>query len=231
MAGHTLVLPALTIGNVPQLCVDLLITSGGFSRVAAVDHPALLPVVGNDAYARPGTGEICTAAEAFQRSAGAVTILQQRAPAAPGREREWGTALARWAKAAGVSRVVMLVSADAGRVTESPEAPRAIAGPLWKDPLPEGWRVAEERVAAVAARKGGVSDAVMRELAAESVPFVAAIVLCAEGDNVGDAVRMSSLVGPTLIGVIPEKQWIPPPSWNASSFWGASVSGSVPDLF
>ncbi|RRT68321.1 hypothetical protein B296_00010346 [Ensete ventricosum] len=46
----SLLLPGLSIGNVGQLAVDLLISSTGAKRVGFLDDPSLLPCVGNDAY-------------------------------------------------------------------------------------------------------------------------------------------------------------------------------------
>lgn len=42
--------PALSIGNVGQLAVDLLIASTRAERVGYLDDPNVLPCVGNDAY-------------------------------------------------------------------------------------------------------------------------------------------------------------------------------------
>lgn len=42
--------PALSIGNVGQLAVDLLIASTRAERIGFLDDPNVLPCVGNDAY-------------------------------------------------------------------------------------------------------------------------------------------------------------------------------------
>ena len=42
--------PALSIGNVGQLGVDLLISSTRAQRIGFLDDPNVLPCVGNDAY-------------------------------------------------------------------------------------------------------------------------------------------------------------------------------------
>ena len=46
--GWTLVCPAVCIGSVGQLAVDLLLCTTGAQRCGFLSHPALLPVVGND---------------------------------------------------------------------------------------------------------------------------------------------------------------------------------------
>lgn len=64
--------PSESVGNVGQLCIDLLTTTLGslpsseLKRVGYIYSPALLPAVGNDAFATyksPPTGELCTAME------------------------------------------------------------------------------------------------------------------------------------------------------------------------
>lgn len=47
---YTFIQPALSIGNVGQLAVDLLISSTRAERIGYFDEPNVLPCVGNDAY-------------------------------------------------------------------------------------------------------------------------------------------------------------------------------------
>ena len=50
--------PALSIGNVGQLAVDLLVSSTAAERVGYLDDLNLLPCVGNDAYGPLPCGDI-----------------------------------------------------------------------------------------------------------------------------------------------------------------------------
>ena len=50
--------PALSIGNVGQLAVDLLISSTRTERIGYLDDPYVLPCVGNDAYGPIPRGEV-----------------------------------------------------------------------------------------------------------------------------------------------------------------------------
>ena len=54
--------PAVSVGNVGQLSVDLLISSLQPVKIAKLDHPVFVPVVGSDPYNQEGKG-IMTAAE------------------------------------------------------------------------------------------------------------------------------------------------------------------------
>eukprot|EP01018_Ginkgo_biloba_P002858 Gb_26126 [translate_table: standard] len=60
----TLILPALSIGNVGQLAVDLLVSSLGADKVGYLDDPYVLPCVGNDAYGPEAQGDLAVALEA-----------------------------------------------------------------------------------------------------------------------------------------------------------------------
>ena len=58
--------PCISVGNVGQLTVDLIINSLKLDRVGYLQDPALLPLVGNDAFdhtTHAGQGHLHTAAE------------------------------------------------------------------------------------------------------------------------------------------------------------------------
>lgn len=50
--------PALSIGNVGQLAVDLLISSLKAEKIGYLDEPNVLPCVGNDAYSPSPPGKL-----------------------------------------------------------------------------------------------------------------------------------------------------------------------------
>lgn len=57
--------PALSIGNVGQLAVDLLIPSAKARRVAYLDEPSVLPCAGNDAFGPDAVGDLALALEGW----------------------------------------------------------------------------------------------------------------------------------------------------------------------
>ena len=60
--------PSLSVGNVGQLAVDILLATLRPQLVAAIDHPALLPVVGSDPLEQ-NSDRLMTAGEGdFKRS-------------------------------------------------------------------------------------------------------------------------------------------------------------------
>ena len=56
--------PCVSVGNVAQLTIDLLINSLKLQLLGWINEDAILPVVGNDAFAHTGaTGNLHTASE------------------------------------------------------------------------------------------------------------------------------------------------------------------------
>jgi proteasome assembly chaperone 2 len=111
----TLVLPALSIGNVGQLAVDLLISSTGAERIGCFDEPNVLPCVGNDAYFPSPPGNLALPLEAYESNANAMTLVQQRSPVVKGKMLEFARNLADFAVATGKKHIVLLSSLDFGR--------------------------------------------------------------------------------------------------------------------
>jgi predicted ATP-grasp superfamily ATP-dependent carboligase len=108
--GSTLVLPAVSTGNVGQLAVDLLVNSGlaqgSIQRHGFLRSPHVLPIVGAGAYSTDTPGKICVNLEVFAGKS--AVFLQQRAPVIPGREQAYAQSICEWASSAGFARVVVL---------------------------------------------------------------------------------------------------------------------------
>ncbi|PRQ23404.1 putative proteasome assembly chaperone 2 [Rosa chinensis] len=84
--SSTLILLALSIGNVGQLAVDLLVASTKAERVGFLDSPYVLPCVGNDAYGPVPQGHLALPLEAYESSSNGMALIQQRSPVVKGRE-------------------------------------------------------------------------------------------------------------------------------------------------
>lgn len=110
-AGHTLILPTISSGSVPQLCVDLLVAHRPLSllRVGSLDAGQdLIPFVGGS----DGEAGISTALDVFSSSHG-VTVVQQRSPVLRARRAGFARRMAAWARKERFAQVVVLSSLDA----------------------------------------------------------------------------------------------------------------------
>lgn len=105
--GATLVIASVTIGNVPQLAVDLLLASSSSAPVGRLRAPALLPFAGISEDGK----RVLTAAELYISDR--VVILQHHAPPACGRASEHATGVMAWACSARFAEVLILCSANA----------------------------------------------------------------------------------------------------------------------
>ncbi|KAK1560357.1 hypothetical protein Q3G72_025658 [Acer saccharum] len=113
--SQNLVLPALSIGNVGQLAVDLLVSSTRAETVGYLDDPFVLPCVGNDAYWPIPGGDLALPLQAYESSSSGMTLVQQRSPVVKGMMIEYAKNLAEFAATNGKKHVVVLSSLDFGR--------------------------------------------------------------------------------------------------------------------
>lgn len=227
-AGDTLILPVVSHGNVGQLATDLLVASvTGARRVGCLDHPALLPCAGRDAFASdegdgPGGGHIALGMEVYRvggGGGGALCLAQQRAEVTLGWQRSFAADVAAWIAERGFAEVVVLASAPS---TEA-KAPGEIGGTSFQHVTASN--VPDDRcvAAGIAHRKtsggggggGATADqktrddddqddralppwSLMRALRAANVTAVALIATCSEGDNTEDAAAMADAVAGVL---------------------------------
>ncbi|CAH1968837.1 unnamed protein product [Acanthoscelides obtectus] len=77
LKDYTLIFPCVSVGNVPQLTVDLLIKTYNFKKTATIWHPALIASVGSDPYTALN-GEVCTACELYTNENLNLAVVQLR---------------------------------------------------------------------------------------------------------------------------------------------------------
>ncbi|PIA55554.1 hypothetical protein AQUCO_00700094v1 [Aquilegia coerulea] len=234
----TLILPALSIGNVGQLAIDLLVSSSRAERIGYLDDSSVLPCVGNDAYAPVPQGVLALPLEAYESLSNALTLVQQRSPIVKGMMIEFAKNLADFAATNGKKHVVVLSSLDSGRRQKID-----MSSPDGTDDHCEklGWKVLQEynidqrrwKLLSSLAEGNSSEDASLfeDELLDEdyypSLPFAAffscckakglkvtcVLSYCSEGDNIADSLQMADAVC-KLLGLNPKKL-----SGNEGSGW------------
>ncbi|CAI9104425.1 OLC1v1003093C1 [Oldenlandia corymbosa var. corymbosa] len=108
----TLVLPALSVGNVGQLAVDLLISSLRAERIGYLDDPNVLPGVGNNAYSPSPPGDLTLPLEVYCSKPHGLALIQQRSPVIKGSMIDFAKNLAKFAAANQKKHVIILSSLD-----------------------------------------------------------------------------------------------------------------------
>lgn len=117
--GYTFVLPSVSIGSVPQLAVDTLLSQQGEDAWCAdqslvhlcdLNHRFCIPFVGS------GHNEVVlrTPLQVFAYPKARIAILQQRSPIIKERKLEFVASLESWIAQKKFNEVVILASLDAG---------------------------------------------------------------------------------------------------------------------
>ncbi|MEQ2184486.1 hypothetical protein GOODEAATRI_008435 [Goodea atripinnis] len=196
--------PAVAVGNVGQLAVDLLVSTLNMSRAGYFHTDCLIPMAGNNPYAscKEDAEELHTPAEGSTRSQSSFSI-------------HWvGTChtfpilfqLVSWIKASGFSRTVVLSSShsyqrDDQQLQGTPLryliTPSLLTASA--DALKElGWREME-RIPAFPGVKdadaeprlcipgGGITKGLYTDSCDEDLPLAVLLLFCSEGDNIPDA--------------------------------------------
>lgn len=78
LTGFTLIIPGVSVGNVPQLAADLLIQTHSMKLTATIWHPGIIPCVGGDPYDDASPASISTACSLYADTAVKLAVLQIR---------------------------------------------------------------------------------------------------------------------------------------------------------
>ncbi|GLC38703.1 hypothetical protein PLESTB_000592500 [Pleodorina starrii] len=215
LKGAIVVLPAVAYANVGELAIDVLVATLRPKSLGAVESVNVLPVVGNDAYdvdpspQQPQQpGRLATALELFSVPGRPLVFLQQRAPAALGRQSAFAAELVGWLVEAGAAALVVLSGLDAGlrrdmqldssplRYLASSEELRAAcaaaaAGPQATGP-PAMELEGEIREEELALHHSLPPWPLVSECGKRNLPHVLMGCFSAEGDNAGEGLRLAA---------------------------------------
>nr|XP_022312143.1 proteasome assembly chaperone 2-like [Crassostrea virginica] len=210
--GYTLVLPAVSVGNVGQLAADLLISTMWLDRCGFIYHDSILPLVGNDPYAHP-EADVCkvvTACEVYESKLHQLVIIQQRAPFVKGKMASYRRWLISWIKENKFEKVAILSSMHAHErldIQLQGSQFRYIATPDLEAEHKErfshealNWTPLEDRTSLEDLHStesplylpgGGIAKSLFEECSKENIPTIVLLVFCSEGDNAQDAVKLA----------------------------------------
>eukprot|EP01120_Amphizonella_sp_Union-15-10_P002808 TRINITY_DN13098_c0_g1_i1.p1 TRINITY_DN13098_c0_g1~~TRINITY_DN13098_c0_g1_i1.p1 ORF type:complete len:253 (+),score=39.73 TRINITY_DN13098_c0_g1_i1:82-840(+) len=222
--NHTIFVPCLSVGNVGQLALDVLISTSSAERVGYFYSSQVLPVVGNDAYDVSPSGVLSVNLEVFQLKENQVTLLQQRAPAKEGRREAFAEELVSWFKSGNFRQVVLLLSTDASRRMDSQltgaqfrflKTDKSLLGL----PNNSSWLPLEPEFESIIFKKGTVTHSVIDKCKKLDIPLVVLIKFVSEGNNIPDGIEMASLVNEMIPIVNADAEgkvgWKLPFSWQS----------------
>ncbi|KAJ8412652.1 hypothetical protein AAFF_G00116030 [Aldrovandia affinis] len=245
----TLIMPAVSVGNVGQLATDLIISTLNMSRVGHFHTDCLIPMAGNNPYAMSAddSNELCTAAEVYSLPDLKLVVLQIRTPLIQTKHKQFRKLIISWIKSSGFARTVLLSSSHAYqrddqqihntplRYLLSPAMQRIVSDDLKELQWREMERVAlfpgvsdtEKRLYIPG---GGFTKGLYTDCCSEDVPLAVVLTFCSEGDNIPDAFALVNHLNDWLHLVAKpsdvSSQWRAPWSWRL--LFG---SGIPPALF
>ncbi|XP_060100022.1 proteasome assembly chaperone 2 isoform X2 [Heteronotia binoei] len=251
--GFTLLMPAVSVGNVGQLTVDLVISTLGMTKFGYFYTDCLVPMVGNNPYAttEENATELCINAEVYAVPSKELVVLQIRSPFIKNKYRHFCDALLSWVKGCSFARIVLLSSSHAYQRNDHQlhtTSLRYLLSPAVQKTVRDliqrlNWRELE-KVSAFPEENddekvfhipgGGITKLLFTESCSEGIQMVVLLKFCSEGDNIPDALVLADYLNEWLqittnqSGNSPAKssKWKTPSSWKL--LFG---SGLPPALF
>lgn len=115
ITGSTLIIPSISIGNIPQLSIDLLIHTLNFTKVATLDDVYVYPFASPLDYSKTPKHGISHSIEIYFNEKLNLTLIQQRSPILPSYVQSYVTEIIiPFVKSFSFKKVVILDSLDAG---------------------------------------------------------------------------------------------------------------------
>ncbi|XP_038050389.1 proteasome assembly chaperone 2-like [Patiria miniata] len=217
-SGFTLILPAVSVGNVAQLASDLLISTLELTKAGYLHDASILPLCGNDPFGRSGVteGRLVTSAEVYESKQRKLVVVQQRTPLVKGKQADFRRKLLAWIKDAKFSRVILLTSSQSHERTDAQLTGsqfRYLTTPKLDDQLGTvlseqlHWKRLEKRenqwapplaneegrpecARGIYIPGGGIAKKFFDDCCTQDIPLAILLLFCSEGDNIPDALSM-----------------------------------------
>ncbi|KAI7868740.1 proteasome assembly chaperone 2 [Spinellus fusiger] len=220
--GSVLIMPTVSIGNVPQLTCDLLLHTLSLERVGFINDSSVVPVAG----AREGKdyGVSVPIEVVFQSSDHQWTVVQQRSPTEKGKKRQYLDNMQAFVKKYQFKQVILLTSADASCRVDAQinSIPFRVIGTgnesLVEKTLAIGVPLLEQKdtteTDAFELSGSGLARPLFRRLKEINIPTTLLSMFALEGDNVSDSIAFANLIN-TLLNIKNSfSAWTPPKSWE-----------------
>ncbi|KAI8082974.1 PAC2 family-domain-containing protein [Halteromyces radiatus] len=231
-----LLLPSVSIGNVPQLTCDLIIHTLHLKRVGFISSDAVIPVVGQ--YEDQQAIGISVPIEVYQSKDRRWTVIQQRSPTLKGKKQSLISTLITFIASAGFSQVVILTSLDAARRLDSQISgiPFRVVGDvntvqdiyqtiqvpnLEMPPTEQQQKEDIDMTSTLPPMPGaGIARSLYQQLQEKKTKVIMFCMFVLEGDNVQDSVELANLLNTYYhikskdTDINNSGAWTPPKSWE-----------------
>lgn len=238
--GFTVIIPSVSVANVPQLAVDLLISNllqrNQAQLVGRIRSPCLRPIAGPNPYdifsAHPSSS-----CEVYVTSAYRAVILQVRTPPYSETRKLFSQKLAEWIRDQGFGTILLLTSSFAQCLTELDlDNPGQVikymtgvqaAGSESEEVLQQHEvrpQTTNTPAGPVHIPGSGFGYSLFQILKEAGHNVVMLVHYCSEGDNRPDAQKLVRVVGNGLLGV-EDVKWVEPVSWN--NMFGSEIRSDI----
>jgi len=202
--GYTLLLPAVSVGNVGQLCIDVVLEnlSPPPSFSCQVLHPSLIQVVSVDCMEGLGS-TLSTALQVYRCDVKKLLIFQIRSGILPGQGAVFISDLLDWFKEMNCSEMIVLGSSHAHERTDA----QIEGSPLrytssWERTVPENFiklesrsrfpgLISDETEDSIFIPGGGISKRILENSKQRKLSLTLLLKFCSEGDNSVDGVVLA----------------------------------------
>ncbi|XP_067834317.1 proteasome assembly chaperone 2 isoform X1 [Heptranchias perlo] len=249
LKGYTLIMPVVSVGNVGQLTIDLIISTLGLPRVGYIHSDCLLPVVGNNPYTTTSenSAEMCISSEVYASADQKLAVLQIRSPIVQGKHRSFRQQLFSWFKESEFSRIVVLSSSHAHHRVDRQLVGtplRYLATPSLQTIVGDKFQTLKwkelERVAAfpgiseveqeIYIPGGGITKSLYNDSCTEGIPLAVLLIFCSEGDNIPDAFSLLNFLNEwiQLIEKTSDQHTVTRAQWKIPSSWRLLFGSGIP---
>ncbi|XP_069476930.1 proteasome assembly chaperone 2 [Ambystoma mexicanum] len=205
LRDYSLILPAVSVGNVGQLAVDLIISTLNMVKVGYIYTDCLVPMAGSDPYAVSiGKSELSINAEVYFLAERKLAVLQIRSPVIKNKSKAFRQMLVSWIKRSEFAQVILLSSSHAYqrddqqllgtpfRYLVTPAMQNSVGEALrdlhWKEmetvAAYPGVSESEKRIWIPG---GGITKSLYTDSCTEGIHLAVLLKFCSEGDNIPDA--------------------------------------------
>ncbi|KAJ7991989.1 hypothetical protein DPEC_G00289560 [Dallia pectoralis] len=245
----TFIMPAVSVGNVGQLAVDLVVSTLNMCRVGYLHTDCLIPMAGNNPYTTTAENDngLNTSAEVFSSMDLKLAVLQIRSPIIQTKSKKFRQLLVSWIKTSGFSKTVVLSSSHAYqrddqqllgtslRYMQTPSMQKETGDCLkemnWKEmETISAFPGVSDSVQRVYMPGGGITKGLFTASCAMDIPLAVVLIFCSEGDNIPDAICLLNHMNTWLHLVDTPNQT--QPKWRIPASWRLLFgSGLPPALF
>lgn len=223
----TMIFPSVSVGNVGQLAVDLLIAKLKPRKIGLIWHSAIMPMVGGDPY-NFSDPSLTISAELFYSEQNKLVIFQIRSPIIQRTSEDFVQRLLEWIEANCINNIVILTGVFdhtrhdnemSGPPVKFVVTPNLARNAIKDQPSSsvQGDSVVvcdrREEFMKISMYGGGISSKLFLACLSRSLPAAVLMKYCSEGDNIPDAVVLCKHLNDWLNLVSSNTAWEYPPSW------------------